>query len=148
MTLVSVVNDVAEPLDGPGVTLTLPGLLITGKIVPNWYWSQDAGERHRTAYISAGGKLTEDGHSPWSKYFDRITTAMTTRRDEQKAAMNAAADLADRYRKHIATSDDPSFIHLRDARIWTGATVIPSGEGTFWRGRLSDVVGWVFGELG
>lgn len=43
---------------------------------------------------------------------------------------------------------DLDFIHLKDARIFLGATVIPSGNGIWWRGRVEDVQGYSVGVLG
>jgi hypothetical protein len=37
-------------------------------------------------------------------------------------------------------------IHLRDARFYAGGVLTPD-EGTFWRGRLDSVDGFVFGKM-
>lgn len=43
---------------------------------------------------------------------------------------------------------DLDFIHMKDARIFLGTTVIPSGNGIWWRGRVKEVQGYSLGVLG
>lgn len=40
-----------------------------------------------------------------------------------------------------------TYIHLRNARFFTGGRFVEAGEGFHWRGRLSEVTGWSFGEF-
>jgi hypothetical protein len=45
--------------------------------------------------------------------------------------------------------DDPAmfgYLHLKDARFFVGSRMAPE-EGTFWRGRISEVSGFSFGTL-
>lgn len=39
-----------------------------------------------------------------------------------------------------------SYIHLVDARIFVGTEAVPT-SGCMWRGRLSEVAGWSFGQF-
>lgn len=41
----------------------------------------------------------------------------------------------------------PRYIHLREARYLPGSTLLPD-EGSLWRGKLTAVDGWHFGNLG
>lgn len=43
----------------------------------------------------------------------------------------------------------PSYIHLKDVHIYFGPnTPIPSEDGNWWRGRISEAQGFVLGSLG
>lgn len=46
-----------------------------------------------------------------------------------------------------AESLPPQFIHLRDARVFTGNGKIPSNCGVLWRGRLNAVIGFAYSGL-
>ena len=39
------------------------------------------------------------------------------------------------------------YIHLRDARFFYGGNAIPGNQGVWWRGRLSQVIGFTYGLL-
>ncbi|HVL51921.1 MAG TPA: hypothetical protein VM754_10530 [Actinomycetota bacterium] len=39
------------------------------------------------------------------------------------------------------------YIHLRDARFFYGGNAIPGNQGVWWRGKLSEVVGFTYGLL-
>lgn len=39
------------------------------------------------------------------------------------------------------------YIHLRDARFFYGGDAIPNNQGVWWRGKLSEVVGFTYGLL-
>lgn len=40
-----------------------------------------------------------------------------------------------------------SYVHLRDAKVFTPSGGMPSGDGTYWRGRLNKVSGFSIGQL-
>lgn len=43
----------------------------------------------------------------------------------------------------------PSYIHLKDARFFsTTGNPIPGNRGVWWRGRISEVSGFILGSLG
>lgn len=46
------------------------------------------------------------------------------------------------------STDLPSFIHLKDARVFNAGTVLPTDTGMLWRGRLADITGFTLGTLG
>lgn len=47
------------------------------------------------------------------------------------------------------SGQEPAFIHLRGARLFgVGGRPIPAGGGFWWRGRLQEISGFVWGELG
>jgi len=108
-----------------GVTLQVSGLLVSGYLVSG------------KAYFAAVGQQVVSSFS-----------------------QNAA--LADEMRKLFATFESaypgdpsqkdrpiPQFIHLQNARFYsTDGTPVPSNAGVWWRGRISQISGIVFGILG
>jgi hypothetical protein len=108
-----------------GVTLQVSGLLVSGYLVSG------------KAYFEAVGEQIIGG-----------------------IAQNAA--LADQMRKMFATFESayptdpgqadrpvPQFVHLQNARFYsTDGTPVPSNEGVWWRGRISEISGIVIGILG
>jgi hypothetical protein len=108
-----------------GVTLQVSGLLVSGYLVSG------------KAYFEAVGQQIISGFS-----------------------QNAA--LADQMRKMFATFESaypsgpgqterpvPQFVHLQNARFYsTDGTPVPSNEGVWWRGRISEISGIVIGILG
>jgi hypothetical protein len=49
----------------------------------------------------------------------------------------------------VAAIDSPRFIHLRNARFFgtTNSPPVPNNKGVLWRGRLSQVGGFILGIL-
>jgi hypothetical protein len=107
-----------------GVTLQVSGLLVSGYLVSG------------KTYFEAIGQQIVSGLS-----------------------QNAA--LADQMRKMFATFESaypndpgqserpvPQFVHLQNARFYsTDGTPVPSNEGVWWRGRISQISGIVIGIL-
>ena len=120
-SLVNVAN--VAPLSF-GVTLQVSGLLVSGYLVSG------------KTYFEAIGQQIVSGVS-----------------------QNAA--LADQMRKMFATFESaypndpgqserpvPQFVHLQNARFYsTDGTPVPSNEGVWWRGRISQISGIVIGIL-
>jgi hypothetical protein len=108
-----------------GITLQLEGMLVSGVLV--------------------GGQ----------DYFDGITNNISDAlggNDQTKAI----ADLFERMNQavHAETNPDmptppPAYIHLKDAYFFQSADAapIPSGQGVWWRGRLTRISGFFFGNL-
>ena len=109
---------------GFGVTLQVSGLLVSGYLVSG------------KTYFEAVGEQVISG-----------------------IAENAA--LADQLRKLFATFESaypndpgqperpvPQFIHLKNARFYsTDGSPVPTNEGVWWRGRISQISGIVIGML-
>jgi hypothetical protein len=41
----------------------------------------------------------------------------------------------------------PIFIHVKEARFFSGSQALPKGKGLWWRGRISEISGFSFGRL-
>jgi hypothetical protein len=86
-----------------------------------------------------------------SRFFERLAQWLT----EQGAggfAQSFAEPVAEMFRESAANDEQGmppivSFIHLRDARVFTSGTDRPLPE-VMWRGRLSHVSAWSIGTLG
>ena len=128
-TYVAQMDRLSEPVD-PGVplSLTVHGVLVSGELIPQWQWFAEVSERnnHEDAFF--------------------LGTAEHVK--EQSDLAHAAIRLRDTggevsHRQHTALMAPTRYIHLRNARIHTPT---PSDGGALWRGRLSDVSGWVPGD--
>ena len=120
-----------------GVTLNVPGGLVSGIVVSgNEYLHGIASEMEQAG--------------PLGESFGRVMRSiavsqypMTQMRSEAGAdnvAEESEIDLTDPERR-------VAFIHLKDARIFNTDQPIPGDRGVWWRGKLSEVAGFSFGNL-
>ena len=147
--VVSEINSLTERQDGgPGVVLTVGGLVIGGTIIPDWQWFDEVEHVARAAFTVHTGGSIDDEHGGWARLLRGVSESLVRDREEHRAAQNAIAGLSESYRHLLAREDRTSHIHLSDARVLaSGAGPLPPG-GMRWRGRLSEVSGWSFGHLG
>ena len=115
-----------------GMTLTVGGSVISGLLIPNWRWFDETDTRMTVAGVPVLGEV-----------FGMQASILREAREESKAARaegqgGGAEDAAPRFR--------PAYIHLREARVYTGQQSV-STNGMHWRGRLSEVSGWCFGNM-
>src|SRR6478752_8810676 len=147
--VVSEINSLAERQDGgPGVVLTVGGLVIAGTIIPDWQWFDEVEHAARAAFTVHSGGSIDDESGGWARLFRGVSESLARERDEHAAARNAVGGLAVRYRRLLAGEDRTSYIHLSDARVLLPAGSSLSTAGMHWRGRLSEVSGWSFGHPG
>ena len=121
-SLVNVAN--VQPLSF-GVTLQVSGLLVSGYLVSG------------KAYFEAVGAQILGG------------VAQNPALAEQMRKMFATFESA--YPNDPGQTDRPvpQFVHLQNARFYgTDGTPVPSNEGVWWRGRISEISGIVIGILG
>jgi len=138
---VRVANEHAGDEAVMGVTLTVGGVVIAGDLISDRAWAAAA---HQLA--AAGGDDEPLGFAGWRDFF--------VQRQEKNAERTAIldereddAEPTDEQRiAHAETS--PGFIHLRNAQVLQGVTMVPKDGNGLWRGRLSRVDGWFLGRLG
>ena len=110
-----------------GITLHVHGLMVTGRLISGaTYWSESAAE------------LRESGKGP-----TELTEAMA------ESMERVAEEYRQTYTDSEAVAEHPSmtaFLHLRNAHTLGPQGPTPT-DGTLWRGRLSSVDGFTFGEL-
>lgn len=104
-----------------GVTLQVGGMLVTGQLVPGAAYFDGFAEQFSTIFTDP--KVAE----------------------EYRTALAGAGDL---YRKPAADDAPPAqYVHLRDARFFNtkGDPIVE--RGVWWRGRISQVIGFTLGTL-
>jgi hypothetical protein len=134
--------------DGPGVTLTLSGLVVSGRVIPQWQWFDEVEHASRAAFTVHTGGSIDDEHGGWANLFKADHESAVTDRDEYLKVEATIRSLPERYRRRIAQRERPHFIHLSGTRVFAAdaAHPLPAG-GMHWRGRLSQVSGWSFGLI-
>jgi hypothetical protein len=148
-TVVGAIDALTERQDdGPGVVLTLGGVVVSGTVIPDWQWFDEVEHAARAAFVVHTGGSVDDEHGGWARLFEGVAESLVQACDEHRAAWEATKHLSDRYRRLVAQEDRTAYIHLREARVVAaGARPLPVA-GMYWRGRVSEVSGWSFGHLG
>jgi len=120
-SLVNVAN--VAPLSF-GVTLQVSGLLVSGYLVSG------------KTYFEAIGQQIVSGLSQNAALADQMRKMFTT---FESAYPNDPGQ---------SERPVPQFVHLQNARFYsTDGTPVPSNEGVWWRGRISQISGIVIGIL-
>jgi hypothetical protein len=147
--VVGAINALTDRQDGgPGVVLTLGGLVISGTIIPDWQWFDDVEHAARAAFVVHVGGCIDDEHGGWSRLFRGAAEALAKEHAERRAAREVTEGLPDRYQRLVAQQDQTTYIHLTGARVVApGVSPLPAA-GMHWRGRLSEISGWSFGHFG
>ena len=145
--VVGEINSLAEPqADGPPVTLTLGGSVVSGTIIPDWQWFDEVEHAASAGFtVHAGGSI-DDEHGGWARLFRGVSESLVRDREEHRAVQNVVGGLSERYRRLLAHEDRTSYIHLTSARVLAPGFGPLHGR-MHWRGRLSEVSGWSFGHL-
>jgi hypothetical protein len=147
-TLVETIDQMSPPKgEGPGVTLTLSGLVVSGRVIPHWQWFDEIEHASRAAFTVHTGGSIDDEHGGWATLFKGVSESLQQDRDEYAAANNAVQSLPEQYQRHLAEINPTRFIHLRDARVFSPQGAGLPGTGMHWRGRLAEISGWSFGLL-
>ncbi|HEX2054374.1 MAG TPA: hypothetical protein VHJ78_11705 [Actinomycetota bacterium] len=114
-----------------GITLNIPGGLVSGWVVSgNEYF-------HGIANV-----LEQAGGESFADVMRQVAV--------QRYPMFQAESDDDVPGGPALESDEPppvDYIHLRDARFFYGGNAIPGNQGVWWRGKISDVVGFTYGLL-
>ena len=138
--LVAVIDTLSSrQSDGPGVTLTLSGLVLSGRVITRWQWFDEVEHASRASFtVHAGGSI-DDEHGGWASLFRVDHESAVRDRDEYLSARNTIQNLPERYQRRIEELQ-PQFIHLSETRVFTSAHSSPlPASGMHWRGRLSEV---------
>ncbi|WP_313513768.1 hypothetical protein [Pseudomonas sp.] len=101
------------------ITLTIPSGLVSGIII--------SGKEYLDAF-----------HTQLTGYWDQAAAAkMLEYVEEWKAIYEVPVNGNDE--KNIA------YIHLRDAKVFTGGQFVPTNEGVLWRGKITAISGFTIG---
>ena len=147
-TMVGAIDAVTERQDGgSAVVLTLGGLVVSGKIIPDWQWFEEVEHAARAAFVVHVGGCIDDEHGGWARLFTRAAESVAKDHAERRTPREVTEGLPDRYRYLVARQDQTVYIHLTQARVMAaGISAVPAA-GMHWRGRLSEISGWSFGHL-
>jgi hypothetical protein len=147
--MVGTIDALTEPQDGgPGVVLTLAGLVVSGTIIPDWQWFGEVEHAARAAFVVHVGGSIDDEHGGWARLFKGAAESLAKDHAERRAVREVTEGLPDRYQRLVARQDQTIYIHLAQARVVAaGVSPLPPA-GMHWRGRLSEISGWSFGHLG
>ena len=148
-TVVGAINALTEHQDdGPGVVLTLGGLIVSGTVIPDWQWFDEVEHAARAAFVVHTGGSIDDEHGGWARLFKGVAESLVQARHERRTAREATQGLSNRYQRLVAQDERTSYIHLREARVVAAGASSMLAGGMHLRGRLSEVSGWSFGHLG
>jgi hypothetical protein len=121
-TLVDIANRSHVPL---GITLFVHGLVITGEMISERQYFAEQVETVARLLEPAGVAV---GTAEGSRAGAPRSPGEGGRRQEDAP---------------LEEPGEPEFVHLRNARLLTGGTIVPTGgSGFLWRGRVSAVDGY------
>ncbi|CAN7774730.1 gas vesicle accessory protein GvpU [Paraburkholderia hospita] len=103
-----------------GITLVLGGTVITGQLISG------------KTYFESFGAL--------------FASAWNSDEDGKKAIQEAMSKPAEMYGPDKSDAAGPSFIHLKNATVRTPSGAL-TNQGVLWRGRLTEVSGFMLGEI-
>jgi hypothetical protein len=147
--VVGAINALTERQDGgPGVVLTLGGLVVSGTIIPDWQWFDEVEHAACAAFVVHAGGSIDDEHGGWARLFKGAAESLMKDHAERRAAREVTKALPDRYQRLFVQQDQAPYIHLTEARVVAPGVSPLLGAGMHWRGRLSEISGWSFGHLG
>ena len=116
--VVGEINSLAEPqADGPPVTLTLGGSVVSGTIIPDWQWFDEVEHAARAGFTVHTGGSIDDEHGGWARLFRGVSESLVRDREEHRAVQNMVGGLSERYRRLLAQEDRTRYIHLNSARV-------------------------------
>lgn len=124
-TLVDMVNK--SPIDF-GITLQVAGFLVSGNLI--------------------------NGAEYFKGFASDFTSAIPGDSEVVESIRKSYADLGEIYKTDEKEADKedrplPTFIHLKNARFFnTSGNAVPANRGVWWRGRISEVSGFILGTLG
>jgi hypothetical protein len=123
--LQSLVNMVNASSFEFGVTLQVSGMLVSGYLVGGQkYFSGFASD-----FLAGIDNFEEETKQTIQSNFEAYGNVYKTPEEGQEVP-------------------PPQMIHLRDARFYnTAGNAIPANRGVWWRGRLSEVGGFILGNL-
>lgn len=115
-----------------GVAVCVGGVVVSGRLVSTKTYARAVADH----FLSATGATAMD--SAFAEAFgELVDDATDVAQGDRRATPDAAA-----YERALG------FLHLAEARILSGAGVLPHGRhGVLWRCRVIDVDGWAVGEL-
>lgn len=123
-----VVKIVTEIDIGIPITCSVGGLLVSGELVSGQQYFEDFGKDLTKGFINSGIDIGNGIAEVLKKMGDSVYKN-TSKEEETEPS-------------------EPSYIHLKNVKFFHPAgQPIPSNQGSWWRGRLQAVDGFVLGSL-
>ena len=77
--MVGAIDAATEPQDGgPGVVLTLAGLVVSGTIIPDWQWFDEVEHSARAAFVVHAEGSIDDEHGGWARLLKVLASQWRT----------------------------------------------------------------------
>lgn len=131
--LVRMVNESDSGLE-IGITLQVGGFLVSGTMVGGPKYFEGFGSDFASAGLFAGDKDIAEGVRQSFAQHGEIYKAVPSEPSDSEKSEIGPLPLG--------------FIHLKEARFFnTSGKPIPGNRGVWWRGRLSEVSGFILGNL-
>lgn len=124
--LIDLINQIEANVEIP-FTVTTSGGVVTGRLISATSWWQRQGENIESTALQ-----------PLGEKYKGISNDLAAIRDSRVKA--SEQDL-------IVQWTLPSHIHMVSARYVFSNSLLPDTKNLLWRGKLSEVVGWSFGEM-
>ncbi|RWF81007.1 MAG: hypothetical protein EOQ36_31700 [Mesorhizobium sp.] len=119
--LVDLVNNTGISM---GITLTVGGSLITGELVSGKKYFDDFGKTFAGDFQESSPEFIKEIQGLYAQYGEIYAPNPN------------------------GVKVPPSYIHLKDVHVYSGSSnPIPDRDGNWWRGRLSEVQGFMLGSL-
>lgn len=148
--LVRLIDGQSRPGTGLRITLTTEGLLMAGKIIPAWQWLDEVEQQTREALVAAGADDEVERNAVLRVFRNAANQGLEESHVQSTALREALESLPARYQEALLDMRTPAYIHLSNVKAYPGSDVPLSvtGAGWYWRGRLAEISGWTFGEMG
>lgn len=111
-----------------GITLNVGGLLITGLLASGREYYKTFGEQYAGGLRRSG--VDESIAKSMQETFESMGTRFYGASSEDKGELD---------------NEPIAFIHIKNARIYSGSQIVASVD--WWRGRLAAVDGFILGEI-
>src|SRR5436190_564157 len=97
-TVVGAINALTERQDdGPGVVLTVGGVVVSGTVIPDWQWFDEVEHAARAAFTVHTSGSIDNERGGWARLFKGGSESLVKERDERQAAVSATQRLSGRY---------------------------------------------------
>jgi hypothetical protein len=99
--------------------------------------------------INVKGTLVSGQLISKDQYFKCITQELSSVENGDLLAKNFSLinELINERESELEKKPLPEFIHLKNARFFSGGNLVPSNQGVYWRGRLTEIDGFNLGTL-
>lgn len=123
-----------------GITLNVGGTLISGDLVSGREYFEDFAKNFVDGFAAGVKGVDPETVSAMEVSLKKLADMYPDRTVEKKKE--------EEEEEALRTTDRPTYIHLRDARIYHPAGApIPANQGVWWRGRLEAVDGFILSRI-